>query len=167
MKKWKQITYAKLYEVSDYGDIRKIGSERLLIGSTTGTRNGVTRYKCHGIIGNNGKRVFNMTHRIVAMHFLPNPLNLPQVNHIDENKFNNSLSNLEWMSNKDNSRHSNKIKINQFDLQGNFIKQWSSLFEIGDSGFKKPLISMCLNKKLNGKYLVTSYKGYKWEYANG
>ena len=165
MEKWKQITYAKLYEVSDYGNIRRIGTTTNLKGSSTGFRDGICRYKCHGIIGDNGKRTFNMTHRIVAMHFLPNPLNLPQVNHIDENKFNNNLSNLEWISNKDNSRHSNKRKINQLDLNGNLIKEWNSLYEIGDCGFNKPQVSMCLNKKCNGKYLVTHYKGYKWVYV--
>jgi hypothetical protein len=164
MEKWKQITYAKLYEVSDCGNIRRIGTTKNLKGSKTGTRGGVQRYMCHGIIDNNGRRTFNMTHRIVAMHFLPNPLNLPQVNHIDEDKKNNSLSNLEWVSNKENSRHSNKRKIKQLDMQGNLIKIWGSLYEIGDSGFNKPQVSMCLNKRFNSGYLVTHHKNFKWEY---
>jgi hypothetical protein len=44
-------------------------------------------------------------HRLVAHHFIPNPNNLPQVNHIDGNKLNNDISNLEWISNRDNCLH--------------------------------------------------------------
>jgi len=44
-------------------------------------------------------------HRLVAEHFIPNPNNLPQVNHIDGNKLNNDISNLEWVSNRDNVLH--------------------------------------------------------------
>jgi hypothetical protein len=45
-------------------------------------------------------------HRLVAQTYLDNPNNLPQVNHIDENKSNNKVNNLEWTSSKENSRHS-------------------------------------------------------------
>ena len=44
-------------------------------------------------------------HRLVAEHFIPNPNNLPQVNHIDGNKLNNDISNLEWVTNRDNVLH--------------------------------------------------------------
>lgn len=45
-------------------------------------------------------------HRMVAETYIPNPNNLPQVNHMDENKTNNSVKNLEWISNADNEHHS-------------------------------------------------------------
>ena len=44
-------------------------------------------------------------HRLVAMKYIPNPDNLPQVNHKDGNKHNNCVENLEWISNRDNSLH--------------------------------------------------------------
>lgn len=52
-----------------------------------------------------GKRYVRYIHRLVAECFLPNPNNLPQVNHIDGNKANNSVSNLEWISISENHKH--------------------------------------------------------------
>jgi hypothetical protein len=50
------------------------------------------------------KKNYSM-HRLVAEHFIPNPNNLPQVNHIDGNKSNNHYSNLEWVTNRENVSH--------------------------------------------------------------
>ncbi|MFL2028113.1 HNH endonuclease family protein [Loigolactobacillus zhaoyuanensis] len=54
-----------------------------------------------------GRKNYNniKVHRAVALVFIPNPNNLPQVNHIDGNKENNTVSNLEWISNIDNMHH--------------------------------------------------------------
>ena len=46
-----------------------------------------------------------LLHRIIAQHFIPNPDNLPQVDHIDRNPFNNSIENLRWVSSSDNNRN--------------------------------------------------------------
>ena len=80
-------------------------------------------------------------HRLVAEAFIPNPNNYPQVNHIDGNKLNNKVENLEWCTNEYNMKeacrlglrdhiykkgkeHCRSVKVNQYDLQGNFIKTW-------------------------------------------
>lgn len=59
----------------------------------------------------NGKPKTKRVHRIVAETFIPNPENLSHVDHIDEDKSNNSVSNLRWLSAKNNSIHSNSTKI--------------------------------------------------------
>lgn len=50
-------------------------------------------------------------HRLVAMAWIPNPMGLPQVNHIDGNKANNHVSNLEWVDNAENQRHSTRTGL--------------------------------------------------------
>lgn len=52
-----------------------------------------------------GKKKNARVHRLVAQAFLPNPNNLPQINHLDKNKKNNHLSNLEWCTNQENCEH--------------------------------------------------------------
>ena len=52
-----------------------------------------------------GKRVNCRINRLVAMHFIPNPYNKPEVNHIDGNKENNNVSNLEWATRSENMKH--------------------------------------------------------------
>ena len=70
----------------------------------------------------NGKRYKCRIHRLVAEAFIPNPDNLPQVNHKDENKLNNEASNLEWCDNTYNTHYSKHqdLSVYCFDLDKHF-----------------------------------------------
>ncbi len=109
---WKPITgFEGLYEVSDSGEVRSL--DRMVIDSVG------HRYMVRGRIlkqnGSNGYLMVDLckngiryplyVHILVATAFIPNPNNLPTVNHKDGNKFNCSVSNLEWASYSDNNQH--------------------------------------------------------------
>lgn len=68
----------------------------------------------------NGKRRNYRVHRLVAEAFIPNPDNLPMVNHKDEDKLNNIVSNLEWCDNTYNSQYPNDLSVYCFDLDKYF-----------------------------------------------
>ena len=91
--------YEGLYQVSNFGRVKRVTTGRILKDSkTTYGYLKVNLYK-------NSVMSTKKIHRLVAEAFIPNPENKPQVNHIDENKTNNMLSNLEWITNKDNLNH--------------------------------------------------------------
>lgn len=107
-------------------------------------------------------------HRLVAQSFLDNPKNYKIVNHKDENSMNNIASNLEWCDSTYNNNYgnckrkiseANSIKINQYDMNGNFIKQWLGINNIERClKINKGNICMCCKGKRNNA------GGYKWEY---
>lgn len=90
------------YYIYDNGDVLNINTNKLLSGSI-----GENGYKYYRLSKNNRKQIF-YAHRLVAEHFIENLNNLPVVNHIDGNKLNNVVSNLEWVSYSDNTKHFHK-----------------------------------------------------------
>lgn len=101
MENWRVVpdTNDKIY-ISDQGRIMSIlRDERIL--KTSQDRKGYSRIT---ITIDGEKRTYKV-HRLVAQAFIPNPDNLPQVNHKDGNKGNNNVPNLEWISNADNAKH--------------------------------------------------------------
>jgi hypothetical protein len=68
-------------------------------------------YLLVGLI-NGGKRINKLIHRLVAEHFIPNPENKPQVDHIDRNKTNNNIENLRWATPQENEENKGKRKDN-------------------------------------------------------
>lgn len=158
MEIWKIIEGSNgFYAVSNLGRIKSSRNDKILKGSHVGNTKKRIRipYCCHGLMIN-GKRIFQLTHRIVANHFLPNPDNLDQVNHKNRDVKDNRVENLEWVSNKENARHANKSKIAQINDLGETIKIWNGLFEIGDEGFNKPHISESIKNN-------TKAYGYLWQ----
>lgn len=143
---WKSVVgYEGLYEVSNMGRVRSldhISSNRLFKGKVMSQFNIYTPGKRHPFpykqvkLTKNGKDKMLLVHRLVAMAFLPNPQNLPFINHKDENPSNNRADNLEWCTPKYNSSYGglpqylsevNGREVLQFSLKGEFVAKYVSL----------------------------------------
>lgn len=96
---WKQVPGYPLYECSTFGNIRNIKNKHLL--KPAKDKNGYKRV----VLCLCGRHKNITVHRVVAITFLENTHNLPQINHKDGDKTNNKLSNLEWCSNYQNIHH--------------------------------------------------------------
>lgn len=113
-EEWRPIPLAGFdrFEVSSLGRVRSIGVQQRYRTGTVYTRPPrVRRLRTNPsgyvqvILRVKPKPRAMAVHRLVALAFIPNPLNLPEVNHIDRYKAHNAVTNLEWMSHVDNIRH--------------------------------------------------------------
>ncbi len=159
MEEWKDVVGAEeYYQISSFGRVKNKGTGEILKPSKSGAyRHIELRY---GI-----NRNF-LIHRMVAEAFIPNPFNLRCVNHIDENKENNHVDNLEWCTYQYNTTYGKgslqrNSKIIQYDMAGNALKIWESIKEASENlGIKYQNISACCRGKKK------SSCGYMWSYAN-
>lgn len=111
---WKKIEDFPNYEVSDCGSVRMAPDAPMMKGHKSSTLELKPLVKRNGYyevcLYRNGERKYVLVHRLVAKAFIENPNNLPQVNHKDENKLNNSVSNLEWCDGSYNARYGTAIE---------------------------------------------------------
>lgn len=119
-----------------------------------------------------GKSIWRRINRLVAQAFIPNPNNLPCVNHKDENKLNDSVSNLEWCSYSYNINYgtaNNKRakalgkKVNKIDIITNTILKTYDTISEASRDNKKCYISNII-KCCNHEYGFKTCGGFKWEY---
>lgn len=112
MEEWKWIKdYEGEYQISSFGRIKSFKKNKKNGLLMKPKRDGQNRYYII-CLSKNGISNYYLIHRLVAQTFLPNPNNLPQVNHIDGNKKNNKLENLEWVTCSENITHAYKLKLN-------------------------------------------------------
>ena len=143
--------YEGMYEISNLGRVRRNGKILKPFKDDWGYLQ-VDLYK-------NGTGRTVRVHRLVASAFLSNPQNLPQVNHKDEDKTNNSVDNLEWCDGKYNVNYSQSKPIIQYDRLGNFIREWPSATKVyEETGIYQANISKCCSGK------IKSAGGYIWRY---
>jgi DNA-binding NarL/FixJ family response regulator len=106
----------------------------------------------HITLSNNGQRTTYLVHRLVAQQYLPNPFNLTQVNHIDGNKSNNNLSNLEWVNGSTNILHSFGLKLSSYkgDKNGRAKLTEAEVIQI-----KQLLLQGVKNKEIADKFGIS------------
>ena len=117
-------------------------------------------------MSNKGVQYSKLVHRLVAQAFIPNPQNKPEVNHLDEDKGNNSVENLEWNTQEENSNHGTKnirsankqsMAVIAVDEFGNIVEIHSSIWSAERlTGFGHSNISACASGK------IAKYKGLEW-----
>lgn len=118
MEIWKDIKgYEGLYQVSNMGRIKSLNYRNT---GEKGLLNGKPNSGGYLIVGlsKNKKTKSFYIHKLVAENFLPNPKNLPEVNHIDENKENNTVYNLEWCDRKYNNNYGSRTERASVSLKG-------------------------------------------------
>lgn len=176
--------YEGLYQVSNYGRVKSLEKKQLLKSKNQHTsfcsyritkEKILTNIYCKGycrvtLSKKNEKKIFS-NHRLVAIAFIPNPNNLPEVNHKKDNeKSNNKIDNLEWVTSKENCNYgerNNKIsdkknkKIIQYDLKFNKIKIWGSISE-ASKHYNTTVSNIVLCLKKHNKTAI----GYIWRYID-
>lgn len=160
--------YEGLYSVTEDGHIyRYVYNRAIEVAQRKNSNNGYLLITLHK---GGGVRTDACVHRVVAETFIPNPENKKYVNHIDGNKTNNALSNLEWCTSKENCLHAyatglnkHKRKIAQYTVDGTLVATYNSLTEAQEAVGKpgKTNIACCLRLDR----CKTAY-GYVWQYLN-
>lgn len=167
-KEWKKVLHNNKetqYLISNEGEVYNTQTEVLHKGGITNSG-----YLCYGLSLKNKQSIKEYAHRLVAVHFIPNPEGKPQVNHIDGDKLNNHVSNLEWVTQEENMRHcmdaglSKLTKpIEQYSLSGEFIAEHNSASDaarqLGDIKMGRTI-----SNALIGKYV--SAFGFQWKFKN-
>lgn len=152
IEEFKEIEEFPKYEVSNLGRVRNKNTGKIL----------KTRKSNSGYLYVSFWRDHNrFVHRLVAKTFISNPNNYPEVNHINEDKEDNCIDNLEWCDHKYNSNYSLAKRVNQYTLDGKLIETFRSINEAGE---KTSIHPHCISSVCRG--VNNSAGGYIWRFAD-
>ena len=178
---WKDVKgFEGYYQVSTWARVRSLdrwvtykdGRSRLCKSFILPLRKNRKGY-LRANLSKNGKTKSAFVHKLVAEAFIPNPLNLPVINHKDEVKDNNYPYNLEWCTDDYNRHYGTAINrmqlsltnrkdrskpVYKYDLQGNLIYKYMSMMSAERDGFIRGSIRYSISKN-------KPYKGYIWSYT--
>lgn len=171
----RQINHPKLigYQINEQGEVFNSRGYKL------SPQNGTDYYKYLMFYGkHNPDRMRIAIHRLLALTFIPNPENKPQVNHKNGVRNDNRLENLEWVTAKENCQHAydvlnrvrsmlgktgkecpNSIPVDQYDKNGAFIKRWDCAYDaMRELGiYQQNIGKVCLGKR-------PTAGGFVWKY---
>lgn len=166
-EEWKDcLGYETLYQVNKKGDIRSCHNGKWHILSASISKRGYRHFLFH----KDGKRKNVRGCRLVAEAYIPNPDNLPFVNHKDENPANDCVENLEWCTCEYNNNygtarqrssinHSKNRPVCMFNVDGTFIREF---YNINNAAKFVDGAHTCILRCCNNKGFC--YKGYIWRY---
>ena len=169
IEQWKPVKgFEGQYEVSSLGRVKHLNSGKITEGHYNAF-NDCLYFCLYDRISK--KEVNKQAHRLIAENFLPNPTNLPFVNHINENSTDNRVENLEWCTSSYNltagnvpkkiSRNSGRNRpVDVYDKQGNFVTQYYNISEAARQiGAHRQFVARCCNGK------AKTCKGYVLKFA--
>lgn len=144
MEVWKNIDNHSDYMISSYGNVKSLKKGNELVMKQSVSKKGYLNIQLH----TKGKKQSFQTHRLVAIHFIENPYNKPQVNHINGIKSDNNKNNLEWNTNSENSLHAYRTGLKVYPkgvLSSTAKLSENQVYEILNN--KENLTLSCLSEK--------------------
>lgn len=163
---WRIISGFSKYETNEEGQIRNRTTEHIMT-----QRINNSGYKVVAVRDDDGRRRWVQVSRMVGTAWIPNPNNLPEIDHLDGNPLNNALNNLEWVSKEENVLRKKKIHkkgvsrrvrpVAQYDLSGNLIKVYPSM---KDAERETGIRNQCISRVVRGEYGRKTTGGYVWRY---
>jgi len=179
IEQWKDIVgYEGLYQVSNTGLVRSLGNGKSYNKSHRMPRvlkQNLNLKYCYIMLCKDSKYKCIRVHRLVALAFIPNPENKSEVNHIDGNKRNNNVENLEWSTSKENHAHAKQNGLSHHEGDNNKRSKPIIALSITDGELfcyqSINIAARSLQISAGGISNVLlckqdTYKGYKWIYNN-